>query len=68
MWYKNHAHADWGMVAWQAVVAALSSKAWDLSIPDRTMVERFTSLVSCIDAHLPDGIKDIVRVWFETAG
>lgn len=68
MWYKNHAHADWGMVAWQAVVAALSSRAWDPSIPSRTMVERFTSLVSCIDAHLPDGIKDIIRVWFETAG
>jgi hypothetical protein len=56
------------MVSWQAVVAAVNSRAWDPSVPDRTMVERFTSLVSCIDAHLPDGIRDIVRVWFETAG
>jgi hypothetical protein len=56
------------MVSWQAVVAAVNSRAWDSSVPERTMVERFTSLVSCIDAHLPDGIKDIVRVWFETAG
>jgi hypothetical protein len=32
------------------------------------MAERFTSLVSCIDAHLPDGINGVVRIWFETAG
>ncbi|KIM29831.1 hypothetical protein M408DRAFT_22702 [Serendipita vermifera MAFF 305830] len=68
MWYKNHAHANWGSASWDAVVAAVGSRAWDPSVPDQTMAERFTSLVRCIDAHLPDGIQDVIRIWFETTG
>lgn len=68
MWYKNHTHADWGLASWHAVVAAISSRTWDSSISDHAMAERFASLVRCIDVHLPDGIQDIIRVWFETAG
>ncbi|KAG8798021.1 RNA polymerase II mediator complex subunit [Serendipita sp. 398] len=68
IWYKNREHADWGSASWQAVIAAINGRSWNLSIQNTEMAHRFAQFVSSVDAHLPDGLGHVIKTWFETTG
>jgi hypothetical protein len=56
------------MVAWQAIISVLDSRPWDASLTDSDIAGRFAELVWNIDAHLPDGIEQIIKLWFDASG
>lgn len=68
LWFKNKSHADWGLVAWKGIMAAIGTRSWDPSIEAETMASRFSTFVWSLDQHLPHGIEGIIQTWFETGG
>jgi mediator of RNA polymerase II transcription subunit 12, fungi type len=68
LWYRNRTHGDWGTVSWLAIISSIEMRTWNMFVTDVQMAHRFATLVWNIDNHLPDGIEEVVKTWFETTG
>jgi mediator of RNA polymerase II transcription subunit 12, fungi type len=68
LWYRNRTHGDWGTVSWQAIISSIEMRTWNIFVMDVEMAHRFATLVRNVDNHLPDGIEEVVKTWFETTG
>jgi len=68
LWYRNRTHGDWGTVSWQAIISSIEIRNWNIFVTDVEMAHRFATLVRNIGNHLPDGIEEVVKTWFETNG